>query len=73
MADSLAGNEAVRPSWLLLCPASQMDTDAISGGPINFTFDSGNNAIGVPDGGTAAMLLGAGLSGLALLNRKLVA
>ena len=40
----------------------------------NFTFANSNTGAGnVPDGGTTAMLLGAGLSGLALLKRKLVA
>jgi hypothetical protein len=43
-----------------------------NGGPLDFGFTAGNNA-NVPDGGTTAMLLGAGLSGLALLKRKLVA
>ena len=37
-----------------------------------FSFQN-NNQVNVPDGGTTAMLLGAGLSGLALLKRKLVA
>jgi hypothetical protein len=44
-------------------------TDTGSGGP---TFTFGANTI-VPDGGTTVMLLGAGLSGLALLRKKLAA
>jgi VPDSG-CTERM motif len=51
--------------------AATWSLTATSGGPVDFTFSSGNTA--VPDGGTTAMLLGAGLSGLALLKRKLVA
>ena len=39
----------------------------------NFNFTFANSNTSVPDGGTTAMLLGAGLSGLALLKRKLVA
>jgi hypothetical protein len=45
--------------------------DPSAGTPATFSFSA---AVGsVPDGGTTAMLLGAGLSGLALLKRKLVA
>ena len=44
----------------------------VSGTPplASFTFQS-TSAANVPDGGTTAMLLGAALSGLALLRRKL--
>jgi hypothetical protein len=44
----------------------------VSGTPplASFTFQS-TSAAGVPDGGTTAMLLGAALSGLAMLRRKL--
>jgi hypothetical protein len=42
-----------------------------SSGDDTFGFIAGDAA--VPDGGTTAMMLGAGLSGLALLKRKLVA
>ena len=44
---------------------------ATAGGPVHFDFDSGNTA--VPDGGMTVMLLGAALSGLALLRKKVVA
>jgi hypothetical protein len=44
-------------------------TDTGSGGP-TFTFGAD---VTVPDGGTTVMLLGAGLSGLALLRKKLAA
>jgi hypothetical protein len=36
-----------------------------------FSFSASNSALGLPDGGTTAILLGAALSGLALLRRKL--
>ena len=42
----------------------------VTGNSFTWNSTSGTN---VPDGGTTAMLLGAGLSGLALLKRKLVA
>jgi hypothetical protein len=46
--------------------------DTISGRDVNISsLDTSLST--VPDGGTTAMLLGAGLSGLALLKRKLVA
>jgi hypothetical protein len=35
-----------------------------------FSFSSSNGAAGVPDGGTTALLLGAGLTGLALISRR---
>ena len=38
-----------------------------------FSFSASAGAIGIPDGGTTVMLLGAGLSGLALLRKKLAA
>ncbi len=37
-----------------------------------FSFSSGTDAQGVPDGGTTVSLLGIGLAGVALLRRKLV-
>lgn len=40
-----------------------------SNSTFNFGFDSANNAL--PDGGTTVLLLGAALSGLALIRRKL--
>ena len=45
-----------------------------AGDNASFTWNSTSGSTAtVPDGGTTAMLLGAGLSGLALLKRKLVA
>jgi hypothetical protein len=35
-----------------------------------FSFSSSNAAAGVPDGGTTALLLGAGLTGLAVISRR---
>jgi hypothetical protein len=49
-------------SWIL---------NASSYGSDTFTFESSNTAAGVPDGGTTVLLLGASLTGLALIKRRL--
>lgn len=42
-------------------------------GPATYGFVAGNTAVPTPDGGTTVMLLGAAISGLCLLRKKMVA
>jgi hypothetical protein len=49
---------------------AKFNLSSTGSGPSIFGFVAGNSA---PDGGTTVMLLGAGLSGLALLRKKLAA
>lgn len=48
-------------------------TDAVGGGDVSFTFTGNSGTSTVPDGGTTVLLLGAALSGLALVKRKMTA
>jgi hypothetical protein len=63
---------------VLRVPGLFADTDAswiltaqTLGGVTSFTFSSSNAALAVPDGGTTVLLLGAALTGLALIKRRL--
>ncbi len=59
----ITGDQDTTGTWTL----------AVNGGGDgdNFNFDANNRAASVPDGGSAMLLLGAGLTGIGLLSRKL--
>jgi hypothetical protein len=64
-------NPSYDPTTLTWSFSTQDPSSGTVGGLPTFTFSASANSI--PDGGTTIMLLGAALSGVALLKRKLVA
>jgi hypothetical protein len=68
---NLAGNGTLRDGIAAdNTPGTWQISFGQSGDSLTFQSTSASSS-GVPDGGTTAMLLGAALSGLALLRRKL--
>ena len=71
---SIAGNGPHNPflagDVTFTISLSGVNSDTTISGPI-FQFGTSGDQIGVPDGGTTVLLLGAALSGLGMLRRKL--